>query len=85
MTALQAHPAQRRDGRGIHADWENSGVENLIQMLRDDMNASKQAKLDRLNKQLEEAKLCRTATRPNSCGTGCASESGRRRTAPICP
>lgn len=57
LTALQ--DSIRRSGEmdaGIHADWENSGVENLIQMLRDDMNASKQAKLDRLNKQLEEAK-----------------------------
>lgn len=57
LTALQ--DSIRRSGEmdaGIHADWENSGVENLIQMLRDDMNASKQTKLDRLNKQLEEAK-----------------------------
>ena len=57
LTVLQ--DSIRRSGEmdaGIHADWENSGVENLIQMLRDDMNASKQAKLDRLNKQLEEAK-----------------------------
>ena len=57
LTALQ--DSIRRSGEmdaGIHADWENSGVENLIQMLRDDMNASKQARLDRLNKQLEEAK-----------------------------
>ena len=57
LTALQ--DGIRRSGEmdaGIHADWENSGVENLIQKLRDDMNASKQAKLDRLNKQLEEAK-----------------------------
>ena len=57
LTALQ--DSIRRSGEmdeSIHADWENSGVENLIQMLRDDMNASKQAKLDRLNKQLEEAK-----------------------------
>ena len=57
LTALQ--DSIRRSGEmdaGIHADWENSGVEKLIQMLRDDMNASKQAKLDRLNKQLEEAK-----------------------------
>ncbi len=57
LTALQ--DSIRRSGEmdaGIHADWENSGVENLIQTLRDDMNASKQAKLDRLNKQLEEAK-----------------------------
>ena len=57
LTALQ--DSIRRSGEmdaGIHTDWENSGVENLIQMLRDDMNASKQAKLDRLNKQLEEAK-----------------------------
>ena len=56
LTALQ--DSIRRSGEmdvGIHADWENSGVENLIQTLRDDMNASKQAKLDRLNKQLEEA------------------------------
>lgn len=57
LTALQ--DSIRRSGEmdaGIHADWENSGVEKLIQKLRDDMNASKQAKLDRLNKQLEEAK-----------------------------
>ena len=57
LTALQ--DSIRRSGEmdaGIHADWENSGVENLIQKLRDDMNASMQAKLDRLNKQLEEAK-----------------------------
>lgn len=57
LTALQ--DSIRRSGEmdaGIHTDWENSGVEKLIQTLRDDMNASKQAKLDRLNKQLEEAK-----------------------------
>ncbi len=57
LTALQ--DSIRRSGdmdAGIHADWENSGVEKLIQTLRDDMNASKQAKLDRLLQQLEEAK-----------------------------
>ena len=57
LTALQ--DSIRRSGEmdaGIHADWENSGVENLIQTLRDDMNDSKQAKLDRLRQQLEEAK-----------------------------
>ena len=57
LTALQ--DSIRRSGEmdaGIHDDWENSGVENLIQTLRDDMNASKQAKLDRLRQQLEEAK-----------------------------
>ena len=57
LTVLQ--DSIRRSGEmdaGIHADWENSGVENLIQTLRDDMNASKQAKLDRLRQQLEEAK-----------------------------
>ena len=57
LTALQ--DSIRRSGEmdvGIHADWENSGVENFIQTLRDDMNASKQAKLDRLRQQLEEAK-----------------------------
>ena len=57
LTVLQ--DSIRRSGEmdaGIHADWENSGVEKLIQTLRDDMNASKQAKLDWLNKQLEEAK-----------------------------
>ena len=57
LTALE--DSIRRSGKmdvGIHAEWENSGVEKLIQVLRDDMNASKQAKLDRLNKQLEEAK-----------------------------
>ena len=57
LTVLQ--DSIRRSGEmdaGIHADWENSGVEKLIQTLRDDMNASKQAKLDRLRQQLEEAK-----------------------------
>ena len=57
LTALQ--DSIRRSGEmdvGIHDDWENSGVEKLIQTLRDDMNASKQAKLDRLRQQLEEAK-----------------------------
>ena len=57
LTALQ--DSIRRSGEmdaGIHTDWENSGVEKLIQTLRDDMNASKQAKLDRLQQQLEEAK-----------------------------
>ena len=57
LTALQ--DSIRRSGEmdaGIHTDWENSGVEKLIQKLRDDMNASKQAKLDRLQQQLEEAK-----------------------------
>ena len=57
LTALQ--DSIRRSGEmdvGIHADWENSGVENLIQTLRDDINDSKQAKLDRLRQQLEEAK-----------------------------
>lgn len=57
LTALQ--DSIRRSGdmdAGIHADWENSGVEKLIQTLRDDMNASKQAKLDRLLQHLEEAK-----------------------------
>lgn len=56
LTALQ--DSIRRSGEmdaGIHDDWENSGVENLIQTLRDDMNASKQAKLDRLRQQLEES------------------------------
>ena len=57
LTALQ--DSIRRSGEmdaGIHTDWENSGVEKLIQTLRDDMNASKQAKLARLQQQLEEAK-----------------------------
>ena len=56
LTALQ--DSIRRSGEmdaGIHADWENSGVENLIQRLRDNMSASKQAKLDRLRQQLKEA------------------------------
>lgn len=56
LTALQ--DSIRRSGEmdaGIHDDWENSGVENLIQTLRDEMNASKQAKLDRLRQQLEES------------------------------
>ena len=36
-------------------DWEKSGIANLIDALKADMNASKQAQLDRLNQQLTEA------------------------------
>ena len=36
-------------------DWEQSGIANLIAALKADLNASKQAQLDRLNQQLTEA------------------------------
>ena len=36
-------------------DWEQSDIANLIDALKADLNASKQAQLDRLNKQLTEA------------------------------
>ena len=36
-------------------DWEQSGIANLIDDLLTDLNASKQAQLDRLNQQLTEA------------------------------
>ena len=36
-------------------DWEQSGIANLIGALKADLNASKQAQLDRLNQQLTEA------------------------------
>ena len=36
-------------------DWEQSGIANLIDALKADLNASKQARLDRLNQQLTEA------------------------------
>ena len=36
-------------------DWEQSGIANLIDALQTDLNASKQAQLDRLNQQLTEA------------------------------
>ena len=36
-------------------DWEKSGIANLIDALKADMNASKQAQLDRLRGQLAEA------------------------------
>ena len=36
-------------------DWEQSGIANLIDALLADLNASKQAQLDRLNQQLTEA------------------------------
>ena len=36
-------------------DWEKSGIANLIDALKADLNASKQAQLDRLNQQLTEA------------------------------
>ena len=36
-------------------DWEQSGIANLIDALQADLNASKQAQLDRLNQQLTEA------------------------------
>ena len=36
-------------------DWEQSGIANLIDALKADLSASKQAQLDRLNQQLTEA------------------------------
>ena len=36
-------------------DWEQSGIANLIDALKADLNVSKQAQLDRLNQQLTEA------------------------------
>ena len=36
-------------------DWEQSGIANLIDALKADLNAGKQAQLDRLNQQLTEA------------------------------
>ena len=36
-------------------DWEQSGIANLIDALKADLNTSKQAQLDRLNQQLTEA------------------------------
>ena len=36
-------------------DWEKSGIANLIDALKADLSASKQAQLDRLNQQLTEA------------------------------
>ena len=36
-------------------DWEQSGIANLINALKADLSASKQAQLDRLNQQLTEA------------------------------
>ena len=36
-------------------DWEQRGIANLIDALKADLNASKQAQLDRLNQQLTEA------------------------------
>lgn len=36
-------------------DWEQSGIANLIDALKADLNASKQAQLDRLDQQLTEA------------------------------
>ena len=36
-------------------DWEQSGIANLIDALKADLSASKQAQLDRLNQQLAEA------------------------------
>ena len=36
-------------------DWEQSGIANLIDALKADLNASKEAQLDRLNQQLTEA------------------------------
>ena len=36
-------------------DWEKSGIANLIDALKNDLSASKEAQLDRLNQQLTEA------------------------------
>ena len=90
LTVLQ--DSIRRSGEAdasIRTDWENSGVENLIQTLRDDMNATKQAKLDRLNQQLKEAEALpdsekaeqlrdRLRWRPTRCWTRRATDWAHR-------
>ena len=54
-TSIMQSMGAENSSNGISEDWKLSKVPELIDALQADLNASKQAQLDRLNKQLTEA------------------------------
>ena len=66
-------------------EWKQTGVDTLIQTLRDNLQTTKDAKLTKLHEQLAEAEALPDSEKHGHCRNGCANASRRRRTAPICP
>ena len=54
-TSIMQSMGAENSSNGISEDWKLSKVPELIDALQSDLNASKQAQLDRLNQQLTEA------------------------------
>ena len=54
-TSIMQSMGAENSSNGISEDWKLSKVPELIDVLQADLNASKQAQLDRLNQQLTEA------------------------------
>ena len=55
-TSIQVAQGTEGSASGVSVDWEQSGVMKLIDTLEMDLTATKQAQLDRLNKQMAEAR-----------------------------
>ena len=54
--SIQVAQGTEGSASGVSVDWEQSGVVKMIDELEQDLNAAKQAQLDRLNQQMEQAK-----------------------------
>ena len=55
-TSIKMAQGTEGSASGVSVDWEQSGVMNMIDTLEMDLTATKQAQLDRLHQQMEEAK-----------------------------
>ena len=55
-TSIKMAQGTEGSASGVSVDWEQSGVMKLIDTLEMDLTATKQAQLDRLNKQMAEAR-----------------------------
>ena len=55
-TSIKMAQGTEGSASGVSVDWEQSGVVKLIDTLEMDLTATKQAQLDRLNKQMAEAR-----------------------------
>ena len=55
-TSIKVAQGTEGSASGVSVDWEQSGVVKLIDTLEMDLTATKQAQLDRLNKQMAEAR-----------------------------
>ena len=55
-TSIQVAQGTEGSASGVSVDWEQSGAVKLIDTLEMDLTATKQAQLDRLNKQMAEAR-----------------------------